>query len=312
MTAPPAACYARAMNPVLLHETGPSVSPLVMGAMRLGEVGGPQEILRFIHGCLEQGLSTFDHADIYGSYQAEAQFGAALALEPGLREKLQLISKCGIKLVSPQRPEHAVHGYDTSRAHIVASVERSLRNLNTERLELLLLHRPDPLMDADEVAEAFTELRAQGKVRHFGVSNFSPRQLELLQSRLSEPLVTNQVEVSLLHLAPMHDGTLDQCQQRRSRPMAWSPLGGGELFTGTSERARRLRAELERVKAELEADSLDQVALAFVLRHPSGIVPVLGTSKLARVRAAVDARRLELSRDQWFRLWSASMGHEVP
>jgi predicted oxidoreductase len=295
---------------VALSPTGPEVSPIVQGAMRLLDVGGPQDVLRFIHGCLELGVSTFDHADIYGSYQAEAHFGAALKLEPALRERLQLVSKCGIKLVSKQRPEHTVHGYDTSRAHIVASAERTLRNLGTDVLELLLIHRPDPLMEADEVAAALTELRSRGLVERVGVSNFTPHQFDLLQSRLDEPLVTNQVEISVMHLDAMHDGTLDQSQRLRSRPMAWSPLGSGRLW-GDSEQARRVLAELERVGAEVGA-APDEVALAFVLKHPSRPVPVLGTGKLERVAAAVRALDLTLSRDQWFRLWSASMGHEVP
>ena len=299
------------MERVRLCEHGPEVSPIVQGAMRLLDVGGPQEVLRFIHGCLELGVSTFDHADIYGSYRAEAHFGAALALAPSLRERLQLVSKCGIKLLSPQRPEHGVHGYDTSRAHIVASAERTLANLGTDHLELLLIHRPDPLMDADEVAGALTELLERGLVRHVGVSNFTPFQLELLQSRLAAPLVTNQVELSVTHLDLLHDGTLEQCQRLRIRPMAWSPLGGGRLFKREGARAQRVMDELERVGADIGAGA-DAVALAFVLKHPSRPVPVLGTGKLERVAAAARALELTLSREQWFRLWSASMGHEVP
>lgn len=300
-----------AVTPVSLHPEGPVLSPIVWGAMRLDALGGPQEVLRFVHGCLELGIATFDHADIYGGYTAERRFGEALALEPSLLERLQLVSKCGITLVASERPGHRFHGYDTSRAHIVASAERSLRNLGAEALELLLIHRPDPLMNADEVAEAFAELRARGLVRFFGVSNFAPHQLELLQSRWDEPLVTNQVEVSLLKLDALHDGTLDQCQRLGVRPMAWSPLAHGQLFAAADERARRVRAELGRVAAELDA-SPEQVALAWLLRHPSGVVPVLGTSKLGRLRAATHALGLRLSREQWFRLWSASTGHEVP
>ncbi len=294
-----------------LHENGPEVSRVVCGTMRLAQVGGPQEVSRFIHGCLELGVTTFDHADIYGGYRAEERFGEALRLEPSLYDQIELVSKCGIKLVSENRPAHKVHGYDTSRKHIVLSAERSLKNLGVETLELLLIHRPDPLMNADEVAEAFTELRTRGLVRHFGVSNFTPFRYDLLQSRLDTPLVTNQLEVSLLHLDALHDGALDLCQRLRIRPMAWSPLGGGKLF-GEDERARRVRTELARVAEEVGTESLDQVVLAWLFKHPSGIVPVLGTSKLERVAAATRATGLELSRDQWFRLWSASAGREVP
>ncbi len=222
----------------------PAMSRIVAGAWRMGDWNWtPQERLRWIEQCLEMGVTTFDHADIYGGYTVEQLFGEALALAPSLREKMQLVSKCGICLTVPSRPQHRVKHYNTSASHIISSAENSLRVLGTDRLELLLIHRPDALMDADAVAEAFTHLQLMGKVQHFGVSNFSPAQFELLQSRF--PLVTNQVELHPLHLAPLHDGTLDQCQQRRIQPMIWSPLAGGRLFTATdpaaSACARRAR-----------------------------------------------------------------------
>ena len=184
-------------------------------------------------------MTTFDHADIYGGYTVEQLFGEALALAPALRAKLQLVTKCGICLTTPNRPAHRVKHYDTSFEHIVSSVENSLQMLHSERIELLLIHRPDALMDADVVAAAFTHLQLQGKVQHFGVSNFSPAQFDLLASRF--PLVTNQIELHPLHLAPLHDGSLDQCQQRRLQPMIWSPLAGGRLITGDDVVAERVR-----------------------------------------------------------------------
>jgi predicted oxidoreductase len=267
-------------------------------------------ILDFIHQCLDLGITTFDHADIYGSYTCETLFGQALAAEPALRDRIELVTKCGIQLVSPNRPDTRVHHYDTSRDHIIASAERSLRNLRTDYLDLLLIHRPDPLMDADEVAAALTALRAAGKARHVGVSNFMPWQFELLQSRLDFPLATNQIELSVLYLEPLHDGTLDQLQRLRVAPMAWSPVAGGRLFDEGDERAARVRGALAAVGRELGA-SVDQAALAWLMRHPSRPLPVMGTGKIERLREAVAAEALTLDRQQWFAVWEASAGREV-
>jgi len=184
--------------------------------------------------------------------------------------------------------------------------------LRTDRLHRLLIHRPDPLLDPDEVAEAFAELRRAGKVLHFGVSNFTPSQFELLASRMDFPLVTNQVEISVLHMDTLHDGTLDQCQRLGIAPMAWSPLGGGRLFRGEDEQATRLRRALSAVGEALGGASLDQVALAWLLRHPARILPILGSGKVERIRKAVHAEDLQLSREQWFAIWSASKVEDVP
>jgi predicted oxidoreductase len=191
-------------------------------------------------------------------------------------------------------------------------VDNSLRELSCGYLDLLLIHRPDPLMDADEVASAFCALRASGKVRHFGVSNFGPSQLELLASRLDFPLVTNQIEISVLKLDAMLDSTLDQCQRLRIAPMAWSPLGGGRLFDGEEERLVRVRTALSSVVEEIDGASLDQAALAFLLTHPARIVPVVGSGKIERLRAAAAADAMRLTRQQWFSIWRASTGADVP
>jgi predicted oxidoreductase len=281
--------------------------------MRLAEWGlTARELLGLVERCLDLGLTTFDHADIYGGYTCEARFGEALALAPGLRQRMQLVTKCGIKLVSANRPAHQRHIYDTGRAHILASAEASLRQLRVDDLDVLLIHRPDPLMDADEIAEAFASLRQAGKVRHFGVSNFTPDQFELLRERLPFPLVTNQIEASVLRLEPFLDGTLDQAQRLRCAPLAWSPLAGGRLFAGGEPRAERVRAALEEVGRQLGEAALDQVALAWLLRHPARIVPVLGTGKIERLAAAVAALELQLTREQWFAVWTASAGADIP
>ena len=304
---------SRIVGSIDLAAGGPRLSRIVWGAWRLAKWGlTPAELLERIELCLDLGITSFDHADIYGSYQCETLFGEALVLAPALRDRMHLVTKCGIKSVSAQRPEHAIGHYDTGRRHIVESVERSLVALRTERIDLLLIHRPDPFMDADDTAAAFSELKAAGKVGHFGVSNFSPSQLDLLASRLDFPLVTNQIELSVLRLEPFTDGTLDQLQRLRIAPMAWSPLGGGRLLAGEGEDAERLRAELDRVATETGAASVMQVALAWLLAHPARIVPVIGTSRPERIREAAGSVRLSVDRQQWFRILRASTGQDVP
>lgn len=295
-----------------LTAAGPTFSRVVAGAMHLGGWGlTATQRLDWIEACLALGITTFDHADIYGGYTCEARFGEGLALRPSLRQQMELVSKCAIKLVTPNRPRHALKSYDVSRAHIVASAENSLRQLGTDYLDLLLIHRPSPLMDADEVAEAFGALHAAGKVRHFGVSNFTPGQFDLLQSRLDRPLVTNQIELSVMQMGALVDGTLDQCQQRRMSPMIWSPLGGGSLFRGETAQSQRLLAVMGRIGAELGGAGLDQVALAWLWAHPSRPLVVLGTGKVERLAVAVAAEQYTLSAEQWFAIWEASAGHEV-
>lgn len=296
-----------------LAPDGPQVSRLALGLWRLADWGlSDARLLALINASLALGITTFDHADIYGNYTCEQIFGRALVLTPFLRDKMQIVTKCGIKLVSRNRPTHTIKHYDTGRAHIVTSVENSLKMLHTDRIDLLLIHRPDPLMDADEVAEAFTTLRQAGKVLHFGVSNFTPWQFELLASRLDAPLVTNQVELSVLNMEVLHDGTVDQCQQRAISPMAWSPLGGGRLFHDDGKQITRVWEALAAVGDALGGASPDQVALAWILKHPACIVPVLGTGKIERIRQAAQAEALKLSREQWFAIWSASTGGAVP
>jgi len=303
------------LEAVQISKDGPALSQLVMGVMKWGIWGKDlmaQQMLRLIEQCVELGITSFDHADIYGNYTTEEAFGRALSLAPGLRQKLQLVTKCGIKLVCPQRPEHRIKSYDTSIAYIQRAVDRTLKNLGTEHIELLLIHRPSPLMHPDDLAQAFTALRRSGKVAHFGVSNFTPSQFAMLADRF--PLVTNQVEASVLHLQPFLDGTLDQALQQRFRPMAWSPLGGGRIFEARHTDARLLRV---REAASILADRregcrIDQILLSWLMQHPSRILPVLGTARIDHIEAAVAALRVEMTREEWFELWSASTGKEVP
>ncbi|MCC7054478.1 MAG: aldo/keto reductase [Gemmatimonadaceae bacterium] len=287
----------------------PGLSPIVAGAWRMGDWHWtPQERLRWIEQCLDLGVTTFDHADIYGGYAVEQLFGEALALAPGLRQRMQLVTKCGICLTLPARPAHRIKHYDTSFAHIVGSVEHSLRMLGTEQLDLVLIHRPDVLMDADVVAEAFTHLQLQGKVRLFGVSNFTPSQFELLASRV--PLVTNQVELHPLHLAPLTDGTLDQAQRLRLSPMIWSPLAGGRLMTDEGGVAHRVRVALAAVGAR-HGVGVATMAFAWLLRHPSRPIPVAGSRRIEAMQEAVAALGVTLDAQDWTEIWMAASGHEV-
>ncbi|MDW1923777.1 aldo/keto reductase, partial [Vibrio sp. 736] len=237
---------------VVTAPNGPEFSELVQGYWRAADWGmTAQERLSFLKQHIELGITTVDHADIYGNYECEALFGEALALDKSVRDQIQIVTKCDINLCGDKTPERKINHYDTSSAHIYQSVNNSLERLNVDEIDVLLIHRPDVLMDADEVAEAFTELHKVGKVKHFGVSNFTPRQFELLQSRLGKPLVTNQVEINPLNFEVAHDGTLDQMQMLRTRPMAWSCLGGGSIFSGESEQAIRVRNELEAIREEV-------------------------------------------------------------
>lgn len=292
---------------------GCRLSDLVQGYWRLADWGrGAAETHDFIHRHLDLGISSVDHADIYGDYRCEALFGAALAREPGLRDRLQIVTKCNIMLTSQRYPERRTKHYDSSARHIRMSVENSLKRLGTDRIDLLLLHRPDPLLDADDVAGCFTRLKAEGKVLHFGVSNFAPESFVLLQSRLGMPLSTNQVEINPFSLGRLPEGTLEQLQRLRTRPMAWSCLAGGRVFDRADPAGARLREVLDEVGSELGGAGPDQVLHAWVLKLPSRPLPILGSGRIERVEAAVAARQLSLSREQWFRILEAGSGRAVP
>ncbi len=288
-------------------------SEIAAGFWRLRDWNMSQKQLTgFVIQCLEMGITTFDHADIYGLYSCEEIFGKAMAGQSSLRGRMQLLSKCGIKLVSEKNPGLRTKIYDTGSDHIIRSVENSLRALHTDYLDALLIHRPDPLMDPGDTAEAFALLRDSGKVLHFGVSNFLPSQFGLLQSFVDFPLITNQVEISVMKLDAFSDGVLDQCRQYGIKPMAWSPLAGGALFHSQEPQAQRLRASLEAIGSELGNYSIEQVALAWLLHHPSGIIPVLGTGNIERVKQSAEAGKIKLTREQWFSIWMASTGAELP
>lgn len=295
----------------MAHMNNPAgLSPIVAGTSRLAEwAWSARQRLDWIEGNVALGVTSFDHADIYGAYSVEALFGEALALAPGLRSRIQIVSKCGIRLATPLQAGAAVNHYDTSPAHVRAVVDRSLAALRTDHLDLLLIHRPDALLDVDELSDCLQGLQRSGKVRHVGVSNFSPSQLAPLHRRI--PLATHQIELSVLRMEPLHDGSLDQCVDLGLRPMVWSPLSGGRIFTAQDERAQRVRAELQALAQELGV-SPTTVAIAWVLRHPSQPIPILGSRRIEVARDAMAARSLRLQPSQWYRLWTASAGRSVP
>lgn len=294
---------------VELAPGGPSLSPIVAGLWRLAEwnLDVPARV-RWIEQALELGISTFDHADIYGDFQVEALFGDALKAQPSLRERIQLVTKCGIRLRRDGAPCATKH-YDTSAAYVRGQVEQSLRNLAVERLDLVLIHRPDYLMDAAELADTFATLTREGKVAHWGVSNHTPSQFALLHQH--HALATNQIELSPLYMAALDDGTLDQCQQLRVRPMIWSPLGGGRLFTSEDTQAQRVRETLAELARKHDA-SVASIAYAWLLRHPARPLPITGTSRIEALAEAVAALDITLEAEDWYAIWTASRGRRVP
>jgi predicted oxidoreductase len=290
-----------------------SFSRFIHGLWRLNDWNQTkEETLKLIEEVLETGITTFDHADIYGSYTCEELFGDALQLKPALREKMEIVTKCGIVLPSKKRPEHKTHHYNTSKAHIIKSAEKSLTSLKTDYIDVLLIHRPDPFMDPEQTADAFNQLYREGKVRYFGVSNFKGHQFSMLQSYLDFPLITNQLELSPYELENFEDGTLNHALQNRIPPMAWSPMAGGKIFTHDDEKAVRLRTTLEKIREEKDANGIDQIIYAWLLNHPSRIMPIIGSGKIERIRTAAASLDIQLNHDQWFEILQSSMGHDVP
>lgn len=284
-------------------------SRLIAGTMTWGSWGkqlSKKEMADLMHHCLSNNITTFDHADIYGAYTTEADFGKAFTDSGIKREDIQLISKCGIQYLSENRNNKVKH-YDYSKDYIIWSVEESLKNLETEYLDLLLLHRPSPLMVAEEIAEAITILKKDGKIRDFGVSNFTPSQMEMIGLRMD--IDVNQIEFSLTQHMAMYDGTLDYIKTCGIKPMAWSPLGS--VFREDNEQTRRIHKQLGELMDKYNATE-DQLLLAWIMKHPAGIHPVVGTTNKTRLKQAVEASKIELELEDWFLILVASQGHKVP
>ncbi|EEE47181.1 aldo/keto reductase [Roseibium alexandrii] len=296
------------MDRVKLNDTL-EFSRLIYGMWRLGDDAdtSPAHVERKIQSCLDQGITTFDQADIYGDYGAEAVLGGAMKANPSLRNKMEIITKCDIVAPCGRYADAKVKYYDTSRAHIDKSVEISLTEMAIETVDLLLIHRPDPFMDHHETGAALDDLVKSGKVKNIGVSNFRPWDWELLQSAMTNTLVTNQIEISLKEISPFTNGDLAFHQRLGTKLMAWSPLGGGSLIS----EGGKLGSVMDEIAHSFGVDR-SAVAVAFLLAHPAHLMPVMGTNNLERIGKISDALKVKLDRETWYRLYEAALGNEVP
>ena len=302
------------MRRFTLGPSGPEVSAIAYGVWRLdADPAGtsPRRVRDKIDACLAAGITTFDHADIYGAYTCEGLFGAVLAEAPELRGQMEIVTKCGIRNPCDALPDVHVKHYDATAESIVACVDRSLTELRTDYVDVLLIHRPDWLTDAADTAAGLRSVMEVGKVRAVGVSNYSVPQFDLLNHYLDGALVTNQVEISLLHMDGLYDGTLEQCQRNGAHPMAWSPLAGGRLLTGDTPDAVRTASALSEMAARYDATP-DQIALAWVAALPSQPQLIIGTNQTDRIEAAAKSDAIQLSRPDWFLLWESAQGRRIP
>ena len=284
-------------------------SRLIYGMWRLGDDADTSAayVEKKIQICFDQGITTFDQADIYGGYAAEAVLGGALKANPALRNGMEIVTKCDIVAPAGRYADAKVKYYDTSRAHIEKSVETSLSEMGIDTIDLLLIHRPDPFMDHHETGAALDDLVKSGKVKNIGVSNFRPWDWELLQSAMSNPLVTNQIEISLAEISPFTNGDLAFHQRLGTKLMAWSPLGGGALISATG----KLGTVMDEIAGTFGVDR-SAVAIAFLLAHPAKLLPVMGTNNPERIAKISDALKVTLDRETWYRLYEAALGNEVP
>ena len=301
------------MKRLKLTTQGPEFSRMVYGTWRLLDTKPTaQEINRRLHACLELGITTIDTAEIYGLYAVEEQLGAALALSPKLRDQLEIVTKAGIYVPCPHHPDRRTAHYNATGPRLIKSLEKSLRLLGTDHVELFLVHRPDWLTRADDTAAGLNQLLRSGKIRAAGVSNYSAAQFALLNARVEQPLATNQIEFHLLNPEPIHDGTLQQCEQLGVLPMAWSPLAGGRIFDLTNPAAVRLAAAAKSMASRYHGATLEQLAYAWIMAHPSHPLPVIGTNKLERIQSAAKADDIVLEREDWYALWEAAQGRKIP
>ena len=301
------------MNRTSLTPNGPEFSRMIYGTWRILDTQpSAQEINRRLHTCLDLGITTIDTAEIYGLYAVEEQLGAALALTPGLRDQLEIITKAGIYVPNPHHPERRTAHYNATAPRLVKSLEKSLRLLGTDHVELFLVHRPDWLARADDTAAGLNELLQSGKIKSAGVSNYTASQFDLLNSLMDQPAVTNQIEFHLLHMEPILDGTLHQCEKHGVFPMAWSPLAGGRIFDPNNPAAVRLAAATQKMSTRYNGATLEQLAYAWIIAHPSRPLPVIGTNKIERIQSAAKAAEITLEREDWYALWEAAQGRKVP
>lgn len=283
-------------------------SKVIVGTMTWGSWGKKltkNGMIDLLNHCLENGLSTFDHADIYGDYSTESDFGAALSESGVQRSALQLISKCGIQMTS--RSSNRLKHYEYSKEYIIWSAEESLKKLKTDYLDLFLLHRPSPLLEPNEVADAIHRLLESGKIKQFGVSNFTPSQVAMLEKLI--PVSANQVEFSLTQNEAMYNGVWDDCLAHGRIGMAWSPLG--TVFRENNDSTKRIKKQLAILEEKYSADG-SQLLLAWMLKHPIAPHPVIGTTTKDRITSSAKAAEIALDLQDWFVLLEASLGQEVP
>ncbi|MCO4838252.1 MAG: aldo/keto reductase [Oceanospirillaceae bacterium] len=288
------------------------LSQIIYGMWRLGDVSdtSPYAVQAKIEACLEQGITSIDQADIYGGYAAEALLGKSFAAASHLIDKVEIITKCDIVAPVGRHENARVKHYDTSAAHINYSVECSLTHMNIEHIDCLLVHRPDPLMDHEETGRALDNLVRSGKVGSIGASNFKPHDWSLLQSAMSSKLVTNQIELSVVETSAFTNGDIAFLQENKISPMAWSPLGGGSLFSAKDDKSKAILSCLTHIANE-QNTTADAVAIAWLLKHPCNILPVMGTNNLERIKSLSSALKVSLDRQAWFEIYTASLGHEV-
>ena len=285
------------------------LSPIMAGVMNWGiwdKNLNTKEMENMINVCLENKITTFDHADIYGDYTTESDFGKAFASSKIAREKMQLISKCGIQMVTENRKNTIKH-YEYSKDYIISSAENSLKNLQTDYLDVFLLHRPSPLMQADEIAEAVLKLKSDGKIIDFGLSNFTSSQTELIRQKTE--ISYNQIQFSATNFEPMIDGSFDYMQMHKIRPMSWNPLGC--VFREDIPQTHRLKKLLATLVSKYHLGS-DTILLSWVLKHPAKVIPIAGTVNVARIQSLMKAVELKLEKEDWFAIWSESIGKNVP
>ena len=292
------------MKRINLGSSNLQVSAIAAGCMRINKFKA-KEVDAWVNTVLENGIDFFDHADIYGGYTTEAEFGKAVAESKIARDKIQLISKCGIQLEGSRT--NKIKHYDYSKEYIIWSVENSLKNLQTDYLDVFLLHRPSPLMVADEIAEAVEKLKKDGKIIDFGLSNFTSSQTELIRQKTE--VNYNQIQFSATHHEAMLDGSLDYMQFHGIQPMSWNPLG--TVFREDTEQTRRLKKILAELVEKYGVGS-DTILLAWILQHPSNVIPVAGTVNIARIQQLMKAVELKMDKQDWFAIWTESMGNEVP
>lgn len=303
------------VNKVKLSCEGPEFSEICFGTWRILDEDpqpSPADVAKRLERCLELGMTTIDTAEIYGLFTVEEAVGKGLAESSDFRGAFEIVTKCGIDVPSDTKDSARLPHYNASAENIVACAEKSLSLLGVETIDLLLVHRPDWFTPAEETAKGLEKLLADGKILHAGVSNYTYHQFELLSSCMDHPLVTNQVEINLLAMDALYDGTLSQCEQHHIRPMAWSVLGGGQLFDAKNEAGKRIRKACDKIRDRYDGAGDDALATAWVMAHPSKPLAISGSNKLERIESQAQAASIDMDRQDWYELWSAAKGHPIP